>query len=101
MRIEVGGKGFSSLIQVFVMCLAVPGRLIEIQNDDAEFRWGWVDFSGIRRWVCLSCVPDAQLGDFVLVHAGVAISIVEPGDASWISCTLSAVPPLSDTHATP
>lgn len=82
------------------MCLAVAGRLVEIQNDDAEFRWGWVDFSGIRRQVCLSCVPDARLGDFVLVHAGVAISTVDPGDASWMSSTPNAVRPLSDTHAT-
>ena len=58
------------------MCLAIPGRLeerFEIRNSPM----GKVDFNGLRRDVCLSCVPDAKVGDFVIVHVGFAISIVD------------------------
>jgi len=59
------------------MCLAVPGKLVEVSEaEDAAMRRGKVDFGGIRREVCMAFVPEAVVGDYVLVHAGFALSIV-------------------------
>lgn len=64
------------------MCLAVPGRLIEITDDgDPNFRRGKVDFSGIRKEINLAYTPEANLGDYVLVHVGFAISVVDEAEA--------------------
>jgi hydrogenase expression/formation protein HypC len=59
------------------MCLAVPGELVEItEAEDIAMRCGKVQFGGIRREVCLTFVPEAAVGDYVLVHAGFALSVV-------------------------
>ncbi len=58
------------------MCLAVPGRVVEIQGDD-ELRMAKVDFSGVSREVCLAWLPEAEVGDYVLVHVGFAISRID------------------------
>lgn len=63
------------------MCLAVPGKLIRIEGEEAMFRTGVVDFGGVRREVSLACVPEAQLDDYVLVHVGLAISIIDEQEA--------------------
>jgi len=62
------------------MCLGVPGRITQVQ-DDLLLRLGTVDFGGVRREVCLSCVPDAGVGDYVIVHAGFAISRLDEQEA--------------------
>lgn len=58
------------------MCLAVPGVVVEIAGE-GELRMGRVDFSGVKRQVCLAYVPEARLGDYVLVHVGFALSVVD------------------------
>ena len=63
------------------MCLAVPGKLVEVEGDDPTWRSGKVDFGGILKEVNLGCVPDAEVGDFVLVHVGLAISKVDEDEA--------------------
>jgi hydrogenase expression/formation protein HypC len=64
------------------MCLAVPGKLVEVSEaEDAAMRCGKVDFGGIRREVSMAFVPEAVVGDYVLVHAGFALSIVVDGPA--------------------
>ena len=59
------------------MCLGVPGRVITIDdadpNTDAGMTMGTVEFGGIRKQVCLACVPEVEVGDYVMVHAGFAI----------------------------
>ncbi len=64
------------------MCLAIPGKLISItiQLDDT-FRQGKVSFGGIIKEVNLFMVPDATIGDYVLVHVGVAISRIDEEEA--------------------
>ena len=63
------------------MCLAVPGELIRIEeHDDPLWRMGQVSFDGVLREVSLACVPEARLGDFVLVHVGFALGIWQPDD---------------------
>ncbi len=59
------------------MCLAVPGRILSVDIEGDVNRCGQVDFEGIVREVNLSCLPDANIDDYVLVHAGVAISKVD------------------------
>ena len=63
------------------MCLAVPGKIVEIIGDDPLLRSAKVSFAGVVKLVSLTCTPEAKLGDFVLVHVGVAISIVDPQEA--------------------
>ncbi len=59
------------------MCLAIPGRVIQIPPAvDPCFRMATVDFSGITKEISLSLTPEAQLGDYVLVHVGFALTIV-------------------------
>jgi hydrogenase expression/formation protein HypC len=58
------------------MCLAVPGKVVEITGE-GELRMGKVDFAGVQRQACLAYVPEVQLGDYVLVHVGFAISRID------------------------
>ena len=62
------------------MCLGIPGKVIEVR-DEAGLRMGRVDFGGVRKDACLSYVPDIALGDYVIVHVGMAISTVSPEEA--------------------
>jgi len=64
------------------MCLAIPGKIISLDiQKDQVFSKGKVSFGGITRQVNLSMVPDAVVGDYVLVHVGVAISKVDEAEA--------------------
>ena len=63
------------------MCLGIPGRIVELR-DDTGLAMGVVDFGGVRREVCLAYVQDeARLGDYVIVHVGFAISMVDETEA--------------------
>jgi hydrogenase expression/formation protein HypC len=64
------------------MCLAVPGKIIEVLGDDPLLRAARVSFGGVIKHIALTCVPEAKLGDYVLVHVGVAISVVDPLEAA-------------------
>ena len=65
------------------MCLAIPGKIISITNQlDETFRQGKVSFGGIMKEVNLCMVPEAQINDYVLVHVGVAIGIIDEEEAS-------------------
>ena len=59
------------------MCLAIPGEIISIKGDDALSRCGQVRFGDVMREICLAFVPDAVEGDYVLIHAGIAISVLD------------------------
>ena len=64
------------------MCLAIPGRIVEVNEDeDALMRMGKVDFGGVTREVCLAYVPETQIGDYVIVHVGFAISQIDEAEA--------------------
>ncbi|HXK58459.1 MAG TPA: HypC/HybG/HupF family hydrogenase formation chaperone [Acidobacteriota bacterium] len=65
------------------MCLAVPGLIESVTGEGLE-RTGEVNFGGIVREVNLACVPEAQVGDYVVVHVGVAISKVDKEEAEQI-----------------
>jgi hydrogenase expression/formation protein HypC len=72
------------------MCLGVPGRVIAIGAVSDLLAEGIVEFAGIRRRVCLACVPDAVPGDYVIVHAGIAISRIDSEEAKRVFNYLSA-----------
>jgi hydrogenase expression/formation protein HypC len=59
------------------MCLAVPGELLSIEGDDPLTREGRIAFAGIVKRANLAYVPEARVGDYVLVHAGFAISVID------------------------
>ena len=63
------------------MCLAVPGQIVALTDDGELSRSGRVSFGGLVREVNLSLVPDAVVGDFVLVHVGLALSRVDEEEA--------------------
>jgi len=64
------------------MCLSIPGKLIEITSElDKTFRLGKVSFDGIIKEVSLTLVPEANVGDYVLVHVGAAISTIDEVEA--------------------
>lgn len=64
------------------MCLSIPGKLIKITEQlDDIFRVGRVSFDGIIKEVSLTLVPEAKVGDYVMVHVGAAISIVNEEEA--------------------
>ncbi len=64
------------------MCLGVPGRIVDrCEVGESTLAAGLVEFDGLQRRVCLELVPDATIGDYVLVHAGIAITQIDIGEA--------------------
>ncbi len=64
------------------MCLAIPGKLIAITSQlDETFRVGKVSFDGVIKEVSLTLVPQARVGDYIMVHVGAAISVVDEAEA--------------------
>ena len=60
------------------MCLAVPGELVHIEeHSDPLWRMGDVRFGGVLRQVSLACVPEARVGDQLLVHVGIALTVLD------------------------
>jgi len=66
------------------MCLAVPGLVLSVSQDDALLRTGRVSFGGAIKEVSLACVPEAAPGNYVLVHAGIAISVLDEPEAQRV-----------------
>jgi len=64
------------------MCLAVPGKVLSITGAEEEFRMGRVSFGGIVKEVNLSYVPEARVGDYVVVHVGFALSVLDEAEAA-------------------
>jgi hydrogenase expression/formation protein HypC len=80
------------------MCLAVPGKIIEVIGDDPIFRSGRVSFGGIIKQVSLACVPDAGVDDYVLVHVGMALSKVDEEEAKEIFSYLDQMGELEELN---
>jgi len=64
------------------VCLAIPGRLIEVTEDALGVRMGKANFGGIVKQVCLEYTPEANAGDYVLVHVGFALGKVDEDEAA-------------------
>ena len=70
------------------MCLGVPGRVTHVEVNTQGMTMGKVDFAGISREVCLAYLPDVQVGEYVIVHVGFAISRVSEDEAKFVFDTL-------------
>lgn len=66
------------------MCLAVPGLIIDLLQQESPLLLGLVEFGGVRKKISLACVPDARVGDYVLAHAGIAISQIDAAEAARV-----------------
>ncbi len=73
------------------MCLSVPGQILSITVQDELIRTGIVDFGGVRKEINLSYVPEAAEGDYVLVHVGFAISVIDEAEARTTLETLEEI----------
>ena len=62
------------------MCLAIPGKIIEIY-EQTGLLMGKVDFGGVIREVCLTYVPEAKIGDYTVIHVGFALNLIDEKDA--------------------
>ncbi len=66
------------------MCLAIPGKILELQGEDPYLRMGRVQFGGIVKEINLAYTPEAKIGDYVLVHVGFAISRIDEAEAQRV-----------------
>ena len=78
------------------MCLAVPGQIMSVEGDDPILRTGRVKFGGIVKSVNLTCVPEAKVGDYVLVHVGMALSTIDEEEAAQVFEYLREMGELAD-----
>lgn len=77
------------------MCLGIPGRVVAWQERDPLLAKATIDFGGVQRECHMACVPEAEVGDYVLVHAGLAITILDVRAAEQTLAALAA----ADEHA--
>ena len=82
------------------MCLAIPGRLIEINTDANGVRMGKANFGGIVKQICLEYTPEVEKGDYVLVHVGFALSKVDEAEAARTYEALARMEQLSELEIT-
>lgn len=64
------------------MCLAIPGEIVAIEADANGLRMGRASFGGVQKTVCLEYTPEAEVGDFVIVHVGFALSVIDAEEAA-------------------
>jgi len=79
------------------MCLAIPGKVIDVY-EERGLRMARVDFGGTIRKACLQHLPEAGLGDYVLVHVGFALSRVDPEEAQRTYQFLEELDQLGELH---
>jgi len=78
------------------MCLGVPGKILDIEENALGMTMGTVSFGGIKKEVCLAYVPEAQVGEYVIVHVGFAISQIDADEAQEVFRTLEAMGELEE-----
>lgn len=81
------------------MCLGIPGEILSLQGDDPVTRTARVSFAGIVKEVNLAYVPEARVGDYVIVHVGFAISRVDEKEAQQIFAYLKQMEELRELEA--
>lgn len=81
------------------MCLAIPGKVVSISGDDPLTRMGKIDFSGVIKQASLAYVPEIQIGDYVIVHVGFALSKVDEAEAQKVFEYLKQMEELGELKA--
>jgi len=82
------------------MCLGIPGKVVETYRED-EILMGKVDFGGILKRVCLEHVPEARPKDYVLVHVGFALSLIDEIEAGRVFSYLEQMDQLEELEVPP
>ena len=77
------------------MCLAIPGRLLDLTREN-DVLMGRVEFGGMSKRVCLEHVPEARPGDYVLVHVGFALARIDEEEAKRVFAFLSEMDQLAE-----
>jgi len=82
------------------MCLGIPGRIVAVTAppDRPDQRMGMVDFDGVRRQVCLAYTPEAGVDEYVIVHVGFAISVVDEHEAARTLAVIRTIPDAFETE---
>jgi len=75
------------------MCLAIPVRIVSIEGDEAE-----TEIAGVRRRISIALTPEAKVGDYVLLHTGYAIGIVDEAEAEETLKLLEEIANISEVH---
>ncbi|HUA36900.1 MAG TPA: HypC/HybG/HupF family hydrogenase formation chaperone [Candidatus Sulfopaludibacter sp.] len=78
------------------MCLAIPGKIESVSGDDPLTRMGKINFGGIRKEASLAYVPEAGVGDYVIVHVGFAISRLDEDEAQKVFAYLKQMEELGE-----
>jgi hydrogenase expression/formation protein HypC len=78
------------------MCLGVPGKIVQMDDNPIGMTMGRVSFGGITKEVCLAYVPEAEVGDYVVVHVGFAISKIDEAEAKQVFEYLEEIGELGD-----
>lgn len=73
------------------MCLAIPGKIVSIDNSNPDLKMAKVDFAGVMKNVCVEWLPDVQPGEYVLVHVGFALNKIDVEDAEKTLADLRAM----------
>ena len=81
------------------MCLGVPGQLMRLSPNEIGMTMGTVRFGGIRKEVCLAYTPEAKVGDYVLVHVGFALSVLDEKRAAEMVARLREMGDLEGLEA--
>jgi hydrogenase expression/formation protein HypC len=74
------------------MCLAIPGKVVRWINHDPLLALAEVEFGGVTRRCHMACAPQASVGDYVVVHAGVAIAQIDAAEAERVMAELASLP---------
>ena len=80
------------------MCLAVPGLILSLSGDDPLIRAGRVDFGGVVKEISLAYVPEAKIGDYVLVHVGFALTVIDAAEAARVFAHLREIDALAEAE---
>jgi hydrogenase expression/formation protein HypC len=83
------------------MCLAIPGKVVSISGDDPLTRMGRIDFSGVVKQASLAYVPEVNIGDYVIVHVGFALSKVDEDEAQKVFQYLKQIGELDELKEPP
>lgn len=83
------------------MCLAIPGKIVEWKDREPPLLLAVVEFGGVRREISLACVPDAEVGDYILAHAGIAICRIDEAEAVRVLATLEEIEAFEELQEPP
>jgi hydrogenase expression/formation protein HypC len=83
------------------MCLAIPGKILSVTGEDPLTRSARVSFGGIVKEISLGCTPEAKIGDYVLVHVGFALSVVDEAEANQVFEYLRQMDELQELEESP